>query len=427
MTEPPDGPTDRMEPARQAREFAWFAASTALYQGARFLFSLAAAKALSASGLSAWSLVVAVLAYAPAILVGVNNGMSRELPILIGRGAQSAIAGVLAAAWAATAFALTAIAIVVVAIATAAPAVRLESILVGMVIGGTIVFGVQQFVLRSRLRFDAASLQLGVFGGAMLVAAGWLALADRADLSTALALYAGPLTASVVLGAALELPAVRAVDRAEIRRLAGIGFPIMLAGLVFSLFVTLDRWVAVSLLGPERAAPYTLASLIAAAMLIVPTVVSQQTYPRMAMARGRGANVEQLLTMARRQGLAAAGLVLPVTAMLIAFASTFLSTFLPEYAAAGGAVIVLSIGFTVLAFLTGYGNYLNVVGLQWRYLGAQVAAALTALPLMVIGGSILGLTGIAAGMAASHVVYGLLLWFVATHPPDGLLRLDSHP
>lgn len=417
MTSAADVPSRRKR-AHRAREFAWFAGSTVLYQGARFVFSLAAARSLSASDFTAWALVVALLAYAPAILLGVNNGMSRELPILAGRGATEAMERVMAATWATVGLALVAILALAGILGVVAPAIRLEVLVVGLLICGTIVFGVQQFSMRSRLRFNAASVQLALFGGTVLVAAGWLALMPDADLTTAATIYAGPLVGGILLGIALELPTVtRSVDVGVVRRLAAIGFPIMLAGLVFSLFVTLDRWVAVALFGAEHAAPYTLASLIAAAMLIVPTVVSQQTYPRMAIARGRGSSDEELLVMARRQGVAAAGLVLPVALLLVAFAYAGIPALLPAYQAATGAVVALSIGFAGLAFLTGYGNYLNVVGAQWRYLAAQIGGAMTAVPLMVAGGTLFGLTGIAAGMAASHLVYGLLLWGAARRSP----------
>lgn len=396
----------------RAGELSGFAASTILYQAARFLFSLAAARALSPSDLTIWALVVALLAYAPAMLLGVNNGLSRELPILIGRGAESAAQRVTAATWSATTLAVAVIAGAAGIAAALAPPVRLEALLIGGVIGATIVFGVQQFVMRSRLRFGAASLHLGVFGAGALLSTAGLALWPDADLGTALALYLVPLAVGTVLGAVLEPPVSRGIDAPEIRRLAGVGFPIMLAGLVFSLFVTMDRWIAVWLLGVEQAAPYTLAALAAAAMLVVPTVVSQQTYPRMAVALGRGSSSADLRSMARRQGLTAAVLVLPVSLLLIGGA-LLLPVLLPAYSDAAGPGIVLAVGFTALAFLTGYGNYLNVVGAQWRYLRAQVASALVAVPFTILGGTALGLIGIAAGMAAGHLVYGVLLWQAA--------------
>jgi O-antigen/teichoic acid export membrane protein len=241
-----------------------------------------------------------------------------------------------------------------------------------------------------------------------------LAMGGPSDFSTVVVLYGGPLVVTILFGLASAGPPMPpAWDAGETRRLAVVGVPIMLAGLVFSVFVTMDRWMAIALLGFERAAPYALASLIATAMLVVPTVVSQQTYPRMAIARGRGASSEELFAMAHHQGLIAASIVAPIGVALVVFGWLGIPALLPAYIDAGPAVVVLSFGFVTLAFMTGYGNYLNVVGAQWQYLGAQVTAAGIAVIFILVGGLTLGLTGIAVGMAASHAIYGVLLRTVA--------------
>lgn len=398
----------------RAREFGLFAASTILYQGARFLFSLAAARALTAEDFTAWALVIALLVYAPSLLLGVSNGMSRELPILMGRGADAAARRAVDAAWASTIAAVVAILVGAVIVAAAVPTVVSSALLVGILASGTIAFGTQQFVLRSRLRFDAASAQQALYGLLTVGAALLLVISGTADFRTAALLYGIPLVVAITFGVAKAPPATPPrLEIDEVRRLAAVGFPIMLAGLVFSLFVTLDRWMAITLLGAQRAAPYALASLIAAAMLVVPTVVSQQTYPRMAIARGRGARPEELRAMASRQGIIAAALVTPVAIVMMAFAWLGIPAFLPAYAGAAPAVIVLGVGFVGLGYLTGYGNYLNVVGGQWRYLAAQLAGLASGLAFMFVLGRLLGIVGIALGMAVSHLVYGILLRAVA--------------
>jgi O-antigen/teichoic acid export membrane protein len=397
-----------------AREFAYFALSTVVYQGARFVFSLAAARALMPEDFTAWALTAALLIYAPSVLLGTINGMSRELPILIGREQEDAARRAVTAAWAATLGGVAVTLAAAIVVAVVAPTLISSPLAVGLLASGTIVFGTQQFMLRSRLRFDAASAQQATFGVLAFAAAATLAVNADANFATAAALYGIPLLVAVALGLLLAPPPiVPRPDPGEMRRLAEIGFPIMLAGLVFSLFVTLDRWLAVTLLGPHRAAPYALASLIAAAMLVVPTVVSQQTYPRMAIARGQGASVDALRAMARRQGILAVGLVAPVALAVALFAWLAIPLILPDYAAAAPAAIILSAGFVVLGYLTGYGNYLNVVGGQWRYLSAQLVGVTCAIGLMFVGGTLFGIVGIALGMATSHGVYGVILRSVA--------------
>lgn len=398
----------------RAREFALFTASTIMYQGARFLFSVAAARSLVPEDFTAWALVIALLVYAPSLLLGITNGMSRELPILLGRANDEAADRTVAATWTATIAAVTTILAGSALVAAGAPGIVSSSLLFGILASGTIVFGTQQFILRSRLRFDAASGQQATFGGLALIAAAILVSNGNASFATVAILYGAPMLIAVLLGVVLTPPPSLAhPDLGEMRRLAGIGLPIMLAGLIFSFFVTLDRWMAITLLGPERAAPYALASLVAAAMLVIPTVVSQQTYPRMAIARGSGASAAELREMARHQGLVAVGLVAPAAVVIVLFAWLGLPLALPRYVAAAPAIVVLSVGFVVLGYLTGYGNYLNVAGGQWRYLMAQLVGVACAIGLMFVGGRLFGLLGIAFGMAMSHLIYGIVLRAVA--------------
>lgn len=412
-------------PRDRAREFGLFAASTVLYQASRFLFALAAARSLHPQDFTAWALLVALLVYAPSLLVGITNGMSRELPILIGRRSMGQAQRAIDGAWGGTMIVVGIILAGSLVVGAAADGSASFAIAVGVLSAGTIVFTTQQFILRSLLRFDAASAQQATFGVLALIGGATLAANGDTSFGAAALLYGIPVLLTVGVGLIHARPPIPPqIHLGEMRRLMAIGFPIMLAGLVFSLFVTLDRWMAITLFGPVEAAPYSLASLIAAAMLVVPTVVSQQTYPRMALARGRGASASELLRMARHQGMIAAGLVTPIAVSIAVFVWVGIPVILPEYTSAAPATVVLASGFVVLGYLTGYGNYLNVVGGQWRYLAAQLVGVASAVALMFVGGWLWGLTGIALGMAASHVIYGVVLRAAALRTD---LRSDEAP
>jgi O-antigen/teichoic acid export membrane protein len=393
----------------EGREFAVLASSTVLYQAARFAFMLVAARVLAPADFSTWALVITLLVYAPSLLFGISNGLGRELPILIGQTLEAEALRATRAAWGATVIAASAVILVAVIVAVLASPLAAPALITGALGAASIVLATQQFNLRSRLRFGASGAQLAAFGVVAGVAAVWLVVLADPGLETVGLAYGAAFVAAVVIGLVVDRPARLQVDTNEMRRLAAIGFPIMLTGLAFSLFVTLDRWVAVGFLGPDRAAPYALASLVSAAMLVIPTVISQQTYPRMAMARGQGASTGELRTMASRQGRMAALLAAPIALAIGLFAWVGVPVLLPAYADAVGVVIVLALGLLVMVSLTGYGNFLNVAGGRWRYLAAQSAGVVIGIVSMVIGAITAGLIGIAVGMAVSQVLYGLLL------------------
>jgi O-antigen/teichoic acid export membrane protein len=372
-----------------------------------------------------WALVAALLVYAPSLALGIPNGMSRELPILLARDDVSGVRRSTAVTWIATGAAAAAgffgTLFVGLAVTTEAAAV-----IGGLLVAGIIVFTTQQFLQRARLRFDAASAHQATLGVLLLAASGWLYGSGAAGLVPTGGAYALALVLAVALGVGLgSRPTLVGWRRNDVKRHLFVGFPIMAAGLLFSLFVTLDRWLAATLLGAPAAAPYALASLTASALLVMPSVVSQQTYPRMAMALGRGAHEDELREMAQKQGLAAALLSTPIAGAAIATAWLVIPVLLPDYAAATPAIMVLSCGLVVLSVFTGYGNYLNVSGGQWRYLAVQAFGLASAAVLMTVGGLVLGLVGIALGMSCGHVVYGLTLRAVALRTPVGTRANDE--
>jgi O-antigen/teichoic acid export membrane protein len=394
------------------REVALLGASTALYPGGRFVLSLVAAKTLEPSDFTTWALIAALLAYSPSLALGVPNGMSRELPVFVALNDANGVRRSIAVTWTATAcaavlgFLATVLTAVVVTSSVAA--------LVGVLVAGTIVFTTQQFLQRARLRFGAASAHQAALGTLLFAGSGWLYISGASGLLPTAGAYALAITLAVFLGLFLgPRPQFAGWQRGDLLTHLGVGFPIMTAGLLFSIFVTLDRWLAATLLGAPAAAPYALASLTASALLVMPSVVSQQTYPRMAMAVGRRASVGELREMARKQGVAAALLASPVAAAAIAAAWFAVPVLFPDYAAAAPAIAVLSGGLIVLAAFTGYGNYLNVTGGHWRYLAVQAFALACSAIMMIFGGLWLGLVGIALGMSCGHLIYGSALRVVA--------------
>jgi O-antigen/teichoic acid export membrane protein len=388
-----------------AVEFILFTMSVLLMQGARFAYNIGVAHALPTGEFTYWALLLAALSYAPALLGGSLNGLGRQLPYLRGAGQLDAaeaaestlhwtlvivLLGVLAAAFAGT-FVIGALALPL-----------------GLAVGGTLVFSVQQFVLRSSLAFNRASIQQLVFGlGVSSVAL--LMLLNTSTLGVAAFGYAICLVLAIALGLLLHPPSWRRPTWGAFVELTRIGFPIMVAGVIFSVFVTSDRWIASALLGQVRAAPYALASVVGSSMLIIPTVISQQTYPRMAILYGKTGDRAQVYGMARRQSLLAGVAAFPLALVGAVAVIVFVPIVLPAYRDAVVPACVISLGFAVLAASTGFGNYLNVVGEQWTYLRVQIGSTAVALGLMVVGARIASAIGIAIGISLGYALYGLWL------------------
>lgn len=393
-------------------EFGWFAASLGVFQASRFVFSLGAAQALDSRGFTTYAIFLAFLNYAPALLLGTLNGVGRELPILVGAGRAADALRLEGVAW----FMGVLVGALIVGLTfVVAPIISVPLVVVlpaALTTSGFILYQVQQFVLRSNLSFNPASgLQLVCGLVTLGMTAGMLVIKPTSFADVA-AYYGVGFGIAVLIGLLLRRPRWT-VDRLLIARTARIGFPIMAAGFVFSLLITLDRWIAGTMLPPADAAAYAFASIVVAALLVLPSVLSMQFYPRMAQLYGRQADPAPVYQMARRQaGWSAIATVPPAIIVLIG-AALLVPAFFPRYQASVLPIAILTVGYVALVASNAFGNYLNVVGGQWSYLKVQLAALVPTIGLMVAGAALAGSVGIAAGLAIGLVAYSVGLWYVA--------------
>jgi O-antigen/teichoic acid export membrane protein len=178
----------------------------------------------------------------------------------------------------------------------------------------------------------------------------------------------------------------------------------MIGGLVFAILTTADRWLVLALLGAASLGEYTLASLLSSGMLLASMVVAQQFYPRMAMRFGRSGS-GGLLRMAFLQGGAVLLLLVPVGLSLAVAGPWAITTWLPAYAPAIPALLMLMLGYGVLLAGTGFWNLLIVVGRADIYVGAQLFAivAEAALSLLFVSFGF-GIFGVAAAAATAFLL-----------------------
>ena len=390
-----------------AIEFSLFTASVLLLQGARFAFNIAVARAVPTADFTVWALLLAGITYAPALFLGSLNGLGRQLPYLLG--ADKVVEAVAAEASVAATFFAIAIACIVGGLVLTAAGLGGWAWPVALMGLGTLAFNVQQFVLRSHLSFNRASIQQLALGVCVLGGGVALLLLHTAEFRAAAMVYGICLSVAILVGIALRPPKIWRPNWSMWRDLVAVGFPIMLAGIVFSVFVTSDRWLATTLLGAHRASPYALASVVGASMLIVPNVISQQTYPRMAIAYGRTSDRNEILAMARRQSLIAGAAAIPLALLGDVAVILLVPILLPAYQEAVLPACIIALGFAAVAASTGFGNFLNVVGQQWSYLRVQLGSTAIGLVLMIAGSRVAGATGIALGVTSSYLVYSVWL------------------
>ncbi|MCK4825606.1 oligosaccharide flippase family protein, partial [bacterium] len=202
-------------------------------------------------------------------------------------------------------------------------------------------------------------------------------------------------------------------NRQETIRLIRVGMPIMLVGLLYAFLTTADRLVIAAFLDIKQLGFYTLAIMVLSIVTLIPMVVAQQFYPRMAETWGRTSSTIEVRKLAIRQALMATGITLPVPILIIIVATPFVIQFLPEYQPGILPMKIVAIGPIFLALSGGFANMLNTLDKQKYYLVIQFIALMINVSLNIVFIKLgFGIAGVGTGTCLSYLVYSILLIIV---------------
>ena len=202
-------------------------------------------------------------------------------------------------------------------------------------------------------------------------------------------------------------------SRQTFYHLIGVGFPIYLIGLLFSLLTTIDRMIVLGFLGMKQLGLYTLATTALAVLLMVPSLVSNVMYPKLAEhygATGRVADLVPLLKRIIRLNLLS---TVPIAAATLAVLYFYIvPVYLDAYMAGRDAMAIIFLAAVFYPLGTGYGDFFNVIGMQRVYL-RNIAAGFVVnavIGLLLVVGDGMGLKGTAIGTVSGLLVFTLLQW-----------------
>jgi len=394
-------------------EFGLFSASTIVYQLSRLAVSLIVARWTGPEQFGIWNALQLVLLYGVIITLGVPNGMNRDVPFLIGQGdlfAAQRIANL--------SFWLVLLLNTAVGLFMSMAGLILNQPLSHVLSAMGILFVTwqvyQYFQLRLKcyMRFRLMSLQQFVF--ALLLPVFALPLAYEWGVSGFIigqAIAALWVCLLIVFWDPLKITFYW--NWRDFRNLVKSGFPIMVAGLLYGLLVSVDRWVITNFLGMEALGHYTLAILCLGVLSLLPAVVTQQMYPRMAFLFGQTRNKRALLPLITRQSLMGTAVTIPILVVVYVVLPFLVDWYMPAYRPGIEPARILLVGLGFIPLAGGVGNFLNTVGKQGYYLAVQAGAVFINLCLDVLFVKLgWGLNGVALGAAISYVLYTIILIIV---------------
>lgn len=190
-----------------------------------------------------------------------------------------------------------------------------------------------------------------------------------------------------------------------------IGFPIFVVGAMFGFFTTIDRLTAAIFLGTIQLGYYGIASLGATFLGIIPGMIGQLMWPRMAEKLGKGGdNISSLLPYIEKPTYLMSLLLPPLIGIIILIIPIATKILLPKYVPGieAAQISVLSVFF------------LGLMGMHTVFLGSSLRllpyGIITALGIVINSASAyisykfdMGLEGIAWAKVISYGIISILL------------------
>lgn len=414
VEEPPAHPWRRM-----LADWLLVGGTTVITQVLGTAISLILRKALDPAAMGIWQALKLLLANSNYANMGISKGAARELSIAVGRGNIDDVRPGLNLA-----FTVNTITSILYGAAVAGAGVWIglsgssfaEGWAVGLAVMGLLVV-LQRYVtfqvtlMRSAQNFRATA-QLSVLEAVLtLVLCGiatWFWRLPGLYGSTVAVMIASTIFLHCRGAFALRL----AWNWPEVRRLATIGSPIMLAGVVSTLFRTLDRWMILGYLadGTFQLGCYSLALLVSAQLYGAGNMLATVVGPKLGESLGRNGTVRATASLAARASeLQAAALALP-GALAVVAVPPLLGWLLPDYRDGLPPMYWLVPGTIALSLALVPSQYLVTVDRQGWNLVAIVLATLFGAAgnyVALCGGW--SLVGVALTTSLSYAVYLLLV------------------
>ena len=387
------------------QEFMRFGSSSIVVQVSRVASDLIVAALLGPAIWGAWYLLNLIIAYSALTQLGAMNAMNREVPSALGRAdpeeavriRRTALGVVLVS----TSF-LSLMLLLSVALVPSSVAVN-ELILVLALLAAHQLFGYASTTLRATMRFSTLAhlqLTLALVYPILTIGSAW-AYGLPGFIVGQLLTYAA---VCVLAARSSEVVYRPTFEWSKAKTLVAIGFPIMLVGLVNTLFTTVDRWVVAAYMGTEPLGHYSVAIMALGAVALLPQVIAQQFYPRIVMAwsaRGDPSELRRVATTQRRLTFVA---VVPVVVVSIVVLPPVVQALLPAFAPGIPALMITMFVPVVSAVGQGYGGILHALNRQTWLLGAIVVAAIANVSLSTLLVGPYGLVGVATGTLASFAI-----------------------
>jgi O-antigen/teichoic acid export membrane protein len=279
-----------------------------------------------------------VQGYAPFLLLGITNGLNRELPYYVGKGDQVRVRELAAAAqaWALLLGGLAATMLLGVAVWQLA--LRQWALAAGWATNAITVFflfyGQNYLQITLRTRGDFARLALVNVVQSLVLLAGVVLVWWLAFYGLCLRALLGGVIQLALLWYWRPVKVLPAWNNAHLMHLLKIGAPIFVVGMTYAYWTTLDSTLVLYHAGTRGLGLYSLVIIVGATLQLLPDALSQVLYPQMAEQFGRTGDVRVVVRSAFRPMIFSLLIMIPLVAVAWVLMPSAVRLLLPNYVAA---------------------------------------------------------------------------------------------
>lgn len=389
------------------KDFSALSFSNSLTSLLRFLLFIFVAKALGPKTFGQWTIINTILGYIALSHLGVLNAMNREIPFYYGK-QQTYFINTIES----TSFIFINILCTILVLAS----LVLFIITHNTIILFSIIFYIAALIyryfevyLKSHQKFinlsvlqiaSIITLLLGIPLSKYFGLKGWL-LANIIS-------YALPILISIIKFKIT--PTLKLYATSKLFQLIKIGFPIMLVGLTFTVFMTTERWIILHFLGTENLGYYSVVTSTLSFSVLLPNIVADQFFPRMANEMGKTKNYYKIKSLINKQIIISFVLAFVINISIITLFPYFINKWLTEYSLGISALKIIMSFLVLLPIGYSWTSLLSILNKQTESLIIHAMFILLKFGLCILSVKLFGtLESIAYASGISIIIYSVVM------------------
>lgn len=393
------------------KEFLGYSSSTILFQFSRVAVDLTVAKIIGPKLWGLWYLLNLIISYRSAIDFGLISGMSREIPISVGA-CKNELANKIANSTISIIIILSVIASMIIgtlAVILTSSESAYYLLMIPLFLGVQFYFYLVAYS-KAFIKFSSVSKTQGCY--AILYVLFCLTLSYCYGLGgfiigQAIVMF----ICSFMLFKMSKVEIRFNLDLEIIRHLIKVGFPIMAVGLAFTLLNTVDRFIITLYFDVQDLGYYSLAIMVFTSLNLLPGLISQQYYPRMAREWGQSGSVIRLYVWIRKQTKYVAFIIYPIATLVYFLFPPIIKIYLPQYVESISSIKIIVFSILMMPISAGWGNLINIINKQWSYLIIILSMVVLNLfgNIYIVENYDMGIEGIAVVTVCTFILYNIII------------------